>query len=58
MTIDTKLEGLIAIIVCAGIGAVFYGYLLHYDWGLLKNYLERDLHALRKKLGFRRIKCD
>ena len=51
MTIDTKLEGLLAIIVCAGIGAAFYGFVT-LRLGLAQKLFGERLTRFTKKFGF------
>ncbi|MEK5147773.1 MULTISPECIES: polysaccharide biosynthesis protein [Psychrobacillus] len=51
MTIDTKLEGLLAIIVCAGIGAVFYAFVT-LRLGLAQKLFGERLTRFTKKIGF------
>ena len=51
MTIDTKLEGLLTIIVCAGIGAVFYAFVT-LRLGLAQKLFGERLTRFTKKIGF------
>lgn len=51
MAIDTKLEGLLAIIVCAGIGAVFYGFVT-LRLGLAQKLFGDKITRFTKKFGF------
>ncbi|WP_277586171.1 putative polysaccharide biosynthesis protein [Psychrobacillus antarcticus] len=51
MTIDTKLEGLLVIIVCAGIGAAFYGFVT-LRLGLAQKLFGERLTRFTKKFGF------
>lgn len=51
MTIDTKLEGLLSIIVCAGIGAAFYAFVT-LRLGLAQKLFGDRLTRFTKKIGF------
>ena len=51
MAIDTKLEGLLAIIVCAGIGAIFYAFVT-FRLGLAQKLFGERLTRFTKKFGF------
>jgi len=51
MAIDTKLEGLLAIIVCAGIGAIFYAFVT-LRLGLAQKLFGERLTRFTKKFGF------
>ena len=50
MAIDTKLEGLLAIIVCAGIGAIFYAFVT-LRLGLAQKLFGERLTRFTKKFG-------
>lgn len=51
VSIDTKLEGLLAIIICAGIGAAFYGFVT-LRLGLAQKLFGERLTRFTKKFGF------
>lgn len=50
--IDSKMEALLVIIVCAGVGAAFYGYVT-LRLGLAQKLLGEKVTRIAKKLGFK-----